>query len=388
MRAFRADLRSLTPSFVAGLCEAGPGSQTPATARRRAFTLVELLVAVAIMLVLIGLALLVANSGIVGNARTSSGSDRIAGWLMQSREKAKRDGAPCGIRFIVDPATGFCREAQLIEVPEPYQMQASPAGQPQAMLLIEQRLGGATPPGLKRIFVYAPTTAITDLTNSVVGGDTLSIPSTGTIHRVNRFLASNYTPAAPLAGWSSVEIEVVDWTKIPDVGAAAVAAGPAPNPPTPTYSTSTFGFFRQARPTFGEPPYQVPDTVSILVNPTPGNSSVPTATSLSVLPNVAGFYDVVFAPTGEVQNTGGLGRIVLWTANPEALGGNTPLLGGPRNGGDVRTTYETAGEMRLIVVYTRTGAVAVQPVALPPGPGPNAGFDPYSTTKDGIASGL
>jgi prepilin-type N-terminal cleavage/methylation domain-containing protein len=325
---------------------------------RHGFTLVELLVAVAIMLVLIGLALLVANSGIIGNARTSSGSDRISGWLMQAREKAKRDDAPRGIRFIVGP-DNFIREAQLIEVPEPYTM---PAGNFAMVEHVRPAMGAQT----KRVFVVGPNAA--EVAVNVSAGDTLSLPSVGTIHRVTAIGSVFNLTLGALPPQTAVEITFAQPLLLPDLGAAALTATPAA--PTPTYSTTTFGFLRQARPTFGEPPYQLPesvaiDTVNCQIQPVNGN------------------YDIVFSPTGEVQNTGGLGRIILWTRNPEAFAGNPTAA----NGGGDRPSYEAAGEMRLIVVYTKTGAVAVQPVALPAGPGP-AAHDPYSTTRDGIASGL
>jgi prepilin-type N-terminal cleavage/methylation domain-containing protein len=319
--------------------------------RRGGFTLVELLVAVTIILVLAGLALLVANSGIIGNARTSSGSDRIGGWLMQARAKAQRDGAPRGIRFIAD-GNGFIREAQLIEVPEPYTM---PAGY---SLMIEN-----SPARHIYIVPTAGGNAVTELNNNVSVGDTLSIPSTGTIHRIQAIQAATVA----VANGQAAEIIPFQPNLIPDLGAAAGTPG------VPTYATSTFGFIRQARPTFGEPPLLVPDTVAI-----DGANCQPAVAANTSL-------DVLFSPSGEVQNTGGLGRVILWTRNPEAFPTGNPRTA---NGGGDRPSYEAAGEMRLIVVYTKTGAVAVQPVAMPPGPGPNAGFDPYSTTKDGIASGL
>ena len=85
---------------------------------RAGFTLVELLVAIGIMLLLVGLALVFANSGVIGNHKLKGGSDRVAGWLLQARARAQREGAPRGVRFIPD-ASGVIREAQLIEVPDP-----------------------------------------------------------------------------------------------------------------------------------------------------------------------------------------------------------------------------------------------------------------------------
>ena len=324
--------------------------------RRGGFTLVELLVAVTIILVLAGLALLVANSGVIGNNRASSGSDRLTGWLMQARAKAQRDGAPRGIRFLVGP-NNFCREAQLIEVPEPYTM---PAGN---WVMIQQSPAG------KRAFVVGPNAA--DVLANVAAGDTLSVPSAGTIHRV----AAPGPTAVPggvitigTVNYPAVEVPVVVPALLPDLGAAALAADPPT--PTPTFSTPTFGFLRQARPTFGEPPLLVPDSVAIDL----ANSLIPT--------DLNGNYDVVFGPSGEVQNAGGIGRVILWTRNPEALAGS------PRAGGDLRSVYEQAGEMRHVVVYTRTGAVAVQPVALPVDENAVTPHDPFANTKDGIASGL
>jgi prepilin-type N-terminal cleavage/methylation domain-containing protein len=331
--------------------------------RRGGFTLIELLVAMSILVVLAALALLVANSGVIGNARTSSGSDRIAGWLMQAREKAKRDNAPRGIRFLADPSgSGYIREAQLIEVPEPYVM---PVGN---TLLIEQS------GGVRRIYVIGPN--IADIANNVGPNDTLAIPSLGTIHRITGTPAATVTIAGNPV--TAVEIQVADPSKIPSLGAGSSAAG------TPTYATAKFGFIRQARPTFGEPPLLVPDTVAICINPNnPDGSNSAGGVTLSLIPAAGGNFDVLFAPNGEVLNAGGLGRVVLWTVNPEAVA-TLPNAGGVRAGGDVLATYEAAGEMRHVVVYTKTGAVAVQPVSLPR----TSPHDPYENTKDGIGSGL
>lgn len=327
--------------------------------RRGGFTLVELLVAVGIIIVLAGLALMVANSGIIGNVRTTGGSDRIAGWLMQARARAQRTGTPQGLRLGPPDANGFIREAILIEVPDPYTM---PAGNYLMIEHVRPMMGAET----RKVYVVGPNAG--DVVTNVAVGDTLSIPSTATIHRVTGIGATtNITIGMQM--FLAVEISVQAPALLPDLGAAALTV--APMTPTPTYSTTTFGFVRQARPVFGEPLLAVTEGLAIDAN----NCQL----QLNTITNER---DIVFSPNGEIQNAGGVGRVVLWVRNPLALTTN------PRAGTDDRTTYESAGEMTLITVYTRTGAVAIHPVNLPAGPGPNMGHDPYAYTKDGIASGL
>ena len=90
-------------------------------------------------------------------------------------------------------------------------------------------------------------------------------------------------------------------------------------------------------------------------------------------------YDVLFSPTGEILNAGGLGRVVLWMRNPDFV----PTSFAIRTALTTRAEYEAAGEMALITVYCKTGAVATHPVGMPP-----VAASPYQYTKDGIASGL
>lgn len=359
--------------------------------RRGGFTLVELFVVLGIILVLVGIAVLVANSGLVSNLRTTGGTDRIAGWLMQARSRAQRDGAPRGVRFGPADANGFVREAILVEVPEPYTPPSD------LRLMIEQYGTGETgptdtPPNpdgpyQSRIFVVGASATL--IRDNVAVGDTLSVTELGTIHRVTAIEPAVGVHTLNIGGvnYNAVEIRVAGQnapflpgrSKIPQLGAAykplpnpnAHPALPA-SPVTMNYSTTTFGFIRQARPVFGEPSLLVPEGIAIDMN----NSLIPT--------DLAGNREIVFSPNGEIQNAGGLGRAVIWVRNPEAFAGNPVTAGG---GGD-RPSYESAGEMTLIAVYTRTGAVAIHPVNMPAGAGPNPTHDPYAYTKDGIATGL
>jgi hypothetical protein len=142
-----------------------------------------------------------------------------------------------------------------------------------------------------------------------------------------------------------------------------------------------FSFLRQARPMLGEQPLKFSAKTAIQVS-APNDTMAESTTSLSLIPAVNGNYDVLFAPTGEVLNNGGLGRVVLWMRNPDfaQAGVNDTRANLTANG---RPAYEAAGEMALITVYCKTGAVATHPVGMPP-----VAASPYQYTKDGIASGL
>lgn len=324
------------------------------------FTLVELLVAFGLMLVLAGLAVGVSYSGIFSSYRTIGTADRVSSWLLIAKSKAIREGAPRGVRFIVDPTNPTqIREAQFIEMPTPY-VPVSPVPTQAARVLIQH---STTAPATHRVFVTGPNMAAEFIAN-INPGDNLSLPDFKSLHRITA--VSN-----PPIDANTVELAVADLNLLPDLAAAQ-------NPSAPSFSTTSFGFLRQARPLLGEEVLQLgPDVV---IDFRPGDFNLPSATSTSLLPLVNGELDILFAPNGEVLNTN-LGLLVLWVRDPS----KGPS---PRANGDVREEYEANGDMALIAIYARTGMIATQPVNLPPNPGPNAGHDPYVFAKDGVNSGL
>src|SRR6476619_4709092 len=95
---------------------------------RPGFTLVELLVVVALIIVIAALTVAVLNSGFLSSQKVVGGADRVSGWLLISKQRAKRDGAPRGVRLFLTPTGGAApvpnsyevREAQYIEAPEPW----------------------------------------------------------------------------------------------------------------------------------------------------------------------------------------------------------------------------------------------------------------------------
>lgn len=317
---------------------------SPRPGSRPAFTLVELLVVLGLALLLLGLGLVVNVSGITDSYKTTNAADRVSGWLLMAKTKAQRDKAPRGIRFIVGPNNQI-REAQFLEVPDSYTPPPAVAGVQPRLLVV--RLSGQNP----RVFVTDAN--FVDLQQSAFIGDTLYLPEFNTLHTITSF--NNAT--LNLAGGGSVaalEVVVRNPALLPQV---PPTAGPAL---VPTYATNAFGFHRQPQPAIGEPTLQLT-----------GDTVVDGAVSL---PAMTADFDVLFAPSGEVMNAP-RGQIILWVRDVRL-----PFVGI----GGTRAQYEEAGQMGLVVVYAKTGAVATQPVVMP-STGPH---DPYSAAKDAVNTGL
>jgi prepilin-type N-terminal cleavage/methylation domain-containing protein len=88
--------------------------------RRKAFTLIEMLVVIGIMLVIAALAAAFAPR-ITDSANLSRAVDNLEQWLLTAKMRAKRDGLATGIRFVQaqgDPA-GYYSQVQYIQQPDP-----------------------------------------------------------------------------------------------------------------------------------------------------------------------------------------------------------------------------------------------------------------------------
>src|SRR3982750_3750003 len=91
---------------------------TRAAARRRGFTLVELLVAIALAIVILGLTIYIVNTATFDSYKVVGSGDRLSQWLIQAKNRALRDKAPRGLRLIIN--NGLVTECAFIEQSEPW----------------------------------------------------------------------------------------------------------------------------------------------------------------------------------------------------------------------------------------------------------------------------
>lgn len=299
------------------------------THARPGFTLIELLVVIALMLLLVGITVSVSYSGLIDGYKTVGAGDRASGWLLIAKSKAQREGAPRGVRFIRDTTNpNLIKEAQYIEVPDPYVIRRSAVNDTVRIQLTDNGMGGHT-----ATILGLDAAGIADLQSNVFAGDSLSLPEYGVLLNIG-------SPPFTVSG-TSVAINV-NPALLPQLGSATQT------------TTVTFGFLRQARPSLGEP-------ILLLT----GDNAIDYAlcssqVDLNLLENTV---DVLFAPNGEVLYTT-KGKTILWVRNT-----SQPYSG-----------FDTSGQMSLVVIYTKTGAIATQPVT--------RGADPFAATKDGFNTGL
>src|SRR5262245_7436411 len=92
-------------------------------ARRRGFTLVELLVVIALLALLASLSVMVIM-GLTDNARAPRGASLVQQTLSAAKMRAVRDRAPRGVRLLIDPAAPMVvRKLQFIAQPEDFVVQ-------------------------------------------------------------------------------------------------------------------------------------------------------------------------------------------------------------------------------------------------------------------------
>jgi prepilin-type N-terminal cleavage/methylation domain-containing protein len=298
--------------------------------QRSAFTLVEMLVAVAIILALS--ALIVAfTPSFLNSQKTSRGADLLQRWLMVAKQRARRDGFPRGVRLVADSnAPTLVRSLQYIEQPD-YYTKGSVTGTGTAATVTADVSEG---------FLVPPQPALW----SVQSGDFLDVSAQLMDTPPHQYkIAVVGTPAAGIT----------------PLTLANPLSGPVTSLPTL--------IIRAPRPTQGEAVLDLPQGVVVDLG-----------TLKSVPLDLASNPDIVFLPgggknsgSGQSQSATSVGvrraglisdKIILWVRDSTADATNP-------------------GEQILITIYTRTGFIATHPVDT------TTGGDPYSFTKDGRTSG-
>ncbi len=379
---------------------------------RPGFTLIELLVAMGLAIVILGLAVGITQTSAFDSYKTVGAADKLSQWMLVAKSKALRDKAPRGIRLIPDATNPeFAREIAYIEQPDPI-----PSNGP---MLLGSRLTfyypcrvtqtttpspgattydfdnltggarGAPPaPAGRGVYLSLPTSQLAEFRATVQSGDMISIPELRTVLVLG---APTHSPAPPTLpsvspppaapgpnnATTATILLNVSAQSLPDLGRSVFsyhssstldgAAHPLipSSPNNGTLSVTSFSIIRAPRPLLGEPTQLLPAGMAV-------DFRAAATTSLNApAADVNGNRDILFSPTGEVVGaTSAITALLLRDVNlPNVV---NPLT----------TDYTQAGQMILIALYNKTGAIATQS----PNPPPNA--DPYLFVKDGINSGL
>jgi prepilin-type N-terminal cleavage/methylation domain-containing protein len=369
---------------------------------RPAFTLIEMLVTIGILLTLA--ALTVAFLPALSNyQKVQQAASRLQGWLLTAKQRALRDQFPRGIRLNVvsDPFYGtVVREVQYIEQPDDFSQGTitftsstntatvstdtdlaggfDPSGTGANSTLWPVQVGDYLQiPGHTSATPVFRITGVTSVNQSpknqiTTANPTLNGTSGGpyTIIRAPRVLTGEpvlQLPQDVVIDLNNVNVGAGSSLIKGDVGGTGVGITNASNA-SPIVITSTGHNLSTGAQVFisGVAGNTNANGYFTITYVDPNNFSLNGSTGNAMYTSggtwAAVNYDVVFAPSGSVTRAGGQsGKIILWMR-------------------DVTQDTPNPGTMFFVVIYTRTGTIAVHPVA---GSG-----NPYSFATDGKDSGV
>lgn len=293
--------------------------------QRPAYTLIELMVVVGLIVLLATLTVAVANSSLVDSYKVVGGADRLSGWLITAKQRALRDKTPVGVRLIRDADNpNFCRQAQLVEMPTLYapnldsDLNKLPVAAPFVAIRYTPPPPAATNPNLIQesvvwnaatnswlpgpveagVYLYwpnnvSPYPAFTPGVDVQVG-DVLRIGELNTTHRIT---AINVVPT-PAWFPTMPAGQIIKLTLAISEVRLTVGQQYPPSPPYPTnllpatqatvplagttnmyptgyppigganfFKSTYFGLYRSSRPILGEPLLQLPSNMAVDVTP-------------------------------------------------------------------------------------------------------------------------
>jgi len=385
------------------------------TRLRAGFTLIEMLVVMAVIVTLAAIALVVVP-GILDQDRTTDAAGLTRQWLTIAKVRAGRDGLPRGVRLIValdpnNPAKTdprFVTELQYTESPPVLvpntNMVTDVVNAPQVVFfyVTANASGSGTPtnPVVGTGQLTAQYCQIRNLTYDeaiqVIPNSVIALPTIGTWHRIVPLSAGGFPfvidqrnppPGTPvpnppvstsgprtftvqIGGAAAPQVYLDPW---PDgvLGAGSSAPPPPPPPgqpqfaPVPTFVSYHFGIYGAPRPLLGEPLLQLPKNVCIDLSVS--NPPAPAVPNTS--PPVYTDYDIVFAPSGQVLSSfsaaGGSGQINLWVRDYTKVASMLPTVTPPNPPVWSIAAFQNGGEQQIVALKTRSGSLGVFPVYWP-----------------------
>jgi type II secretory pathway pseudopilin PulG len=355
------------------------------TDRRGAFTLIEMLVVIGIMVFLMALTAVLLNTF---STKTTSGVDQVTGRLIMARQMARRDGVVTGIRFIQNPNTtvAVSSELQFIRQPDDvavgsyrgwYTNPNVAPPQPNAWVAVI------------RVPVPAQGTA-PQLNGLIFAGDSLEVYGGGYVRRITTpqagavYPAGPGYPASPAAAVfkddtqpAATQTIYTDWLvcvnpadlQLPDL------MGNTPLLSAPT----NYRFIRQPQPMSGEASLVLDNVVVDFTTPkdSQGNCWNPSGGPLSTVPpspSVPGTAEILFSPSGAVIGQAATQMTYVWVRRGQ-VDASTGVVTPPNS----QAKDYLGGTPRIVTIY-RNGSIAQHPVSRV--------TDPYEFTRDGRNSGM
>jgi type II secretory pathway pseudopilin PulG len=354
--------------------------------RRAAFTLLELVVAMAIILFIAGMVVTFLYATNFQNQNGSRGAEQLQGWLLIAKQRALRDGLPRGVRLLQDPSNPqFVTKLQYIEQPDDYT-------QGYVRVPVGSATGAPDPrgPSWGSLFIQGPYASTDsqgcriDFYNADVTGGSIDPTGSDWLVQPGDLFDSPIAPNTPY----HVIVAVVPPSGLSAADLAAgitsrvyvrypVAAPPAPNPLPQALAGTSYRIIRAPRPQAAEPDLLLPKDVVVDLGPL-----------RSVIPSDNGHLDILFSPQGSLLRQGQRNsKIILWVRDI-TLQDVDPSL----------NLTVLRGDQILVVVYGQTGLIAAHPADPDPTPVTTvqgnpysqypAGKGPYTYTLDGRSSGL
>jgi len=340
-------------------------SATKTINRRGAFTLIEMLVVIGIILVIAALAAAFAPR-VSDSQNLTRAVDSLEQWLLTAKMRAKRDQLATGIRFVPAPGdpAGTCSQFQYIQQPDPlsggWVSTTNTSGSVPYVNGTFLTGGICMPTPNLSPPIVKPGQVLFGNVDFTLGGNALLVQRgdylevrDGGVYLIAGVVLSSPTNMLQLGSLSTVNTP----------GSVLYSPGPPPLYLTTTaYETSlsiterttNYRILRQPRILIGEAELQMPN-----------NFAVDTTLGGNVQATAVGNFDILFSPSGAVIGANaGSGKLLMIVHD---------LFANP-------TTSFDSNRAGIVGVQSRTGFIGAYSVA--------PGADPFAFVESGRESGL